>query len=371
MSIMWDEIRADFPVLKKSIYFDTAGVGPLSRPVEEALQKHYREQSEEAEFAWPRWLEHRENVRKQVADWIGAEPDEIAFTNSTSHGMNLVAELLASQGGVLMPSCEFPASTFPWLWRKASLVWQEPESGCLSLEKTKALLNSEIKTMVTSYVQYATGFRQDLAALGALKKDRFLVVNASQGLGAFPVDVKKMEIDFLVCNSYKWLMAGYGGGILFIRKKWLDQFLPSSLGWRSVEHPDAMHNRTYQLESSARRYELGGPGFASAAAMGAAFQYLSEIGRDAIAARILELTEKLIGELEKAGFSVLSPKDATKRSGIVIVKVDHPKEVWKKLLLERVATAPRGGGLRLALHFYNSMQDIENFIKIFSKVAKF
>lgn len=208
---IWQELRKDFPITQKYIYLDHAAGGPIPRPVLEAIQQFQKENAEGADFHWLDWMKRRDEARQTVADFIGASPEEIAFSSSTSHGMNLVAELLAGEGKVALNESEFPSSTVPWLWRNAKVAqWSELGDSD----------PGDARTIVTSFVQYATGQRQDVSAIGQTKGDRFLVVNATQGFGVLPIDVRKWNADFVCTNSYKWMMAGYGGGILYIRKPW-------------------------------------------------------------------------------------------------------------------------------------------------------
>lgn len=372
MASLWQTLRKDFSITKKYLYFDHAAGGPVPRPVLETAQKYYQEHANEADFAWVKWINKREEVRARVAQFIGADPSEITFISSTSQGMNYVAELLGDQGAVQMSKSEFPSSTVPWLWRKTKVIWQEPESnGVLPVSKIKQAATSEVKTIVTSAVQYATGFRQDLQTLGKNKGNRFLVVNATQALGAFELNVEKMNIDFLMTNSYKWMLAGYGGGILYLRKKWLKKFRPQTVGWRSMIEPEArMDNRSMDLHPQALRYEIGCPSFPSIFAVGAAAEYFSQIGMTKISERILDLTGYLIEGLEKLGYEVTSPKKDAQRSGIVVFRHMQPKILWKKLLNEKVCVSPRGTGIRVAPHFYNTYDELDRFLKILVRLEK-
>ncbi len=363
MSSFWHKLRSDFPVTKNCIYLDHAAGGPVPRPVQERVARYYREHSEHADFAWPGWMKQKEEAREKVAKFIHAEPSEIAFVQNTSHAMNLIAELLAGEGEVLTNSSEFPSSTLPWLWRKANIAWQETENFSVPLEGLKRLLKPPVKTILTSFVQYSSGFRQDLEAIGKIKKGRYFVVNATQGFGALPVDVKRWNADFLCTNSYKWLLAGYGGGVLYIHKKWLSKFKPSSVGWRSMREPEAMNNRLLDPKPEAARSELGSPAFPVIFAMGAAVEYLSGIGMERIEKRILELTDFLIEGLVQKGFEVISPREPGRRSGIVVFKTKDPQKVWRKLLAKKIYVSPRGVGIRVAPHFYNSFEEIEVLLK--------
>lgn len=363
MPDLWRELRKDFPITKTCTYLDHASAGPIPLPVAEKIQQYYHEHVYEADRGWPIWMQRREEVREKVAKFIGATPEEIAFTSGTSHSMALVAEMLAGEGAVLTNTSEFPASTIPWLWRKAKMIWQEPEHYEIKLSTLEKLLDPSVKTIVSSFVQYATGFRQDLKALGKIKGDRYLVVNATQGFGVLPVSVRESSANFLCANAHKWLMSSYGFGILYINRKALERFRPEAAGWRSMNAPDRMDNRALDMKPRASRHELGCPTFSSIFAFGAAVDYLSQIGMEKIAARVLELTDFAIAGLEKKGFEVISPRERKHRSGIVVFKVKDAERVRAKLYAEKIYVSARGEGIRIAPHFYNTEEEIERFLQ--------
>jgi len=370
MASSWQKLRSDFPITRRAVYLDHASGGPLPRPVEEKIRKYYQEHLLKADLSWGRWIERREDVRRRVARFINADSSEVTFISSTSQGMNFIAELLASRGTVLTNSSEFPSSTVPWLWRKAKVVFQKSEQNKICLKRLKSLLSPSVKTIVSSFIQYSSGFRQDMESLGKMKSGRFLAVNATQGFGAFPVDVQKWKADFLCTNSYKWLMAGYGGGGLYIRKKWLSQLRPAGAGWRSMKNPEQMNNRLLDIRADAGRYEWGCPSFPAIFAVGAAVEYLSGIGMQRISKRILDITKFARERLEEKGFEVISPREEKHRSGILVFKVNHSQEVCRKLLRQGVYVSPRGEGIRIAPHFYNQFEDIDILIKHLIKIVK-
>ena len=361
--VNWSKIRKDFPITKRFTYLDHASASPMPTPVYQAVRRYYDELGGFADFSWNRWITRREEIRKKVAQFIHAEPDEIAFTTSTSHGMNLIAELIAEKGAVLTNDLEFPATTVPWIWRNAKLKFLKSQNGTISLSSIRQDLTSGIKIILTSFVQYQTGFKQDLEALGRIKGNRFLVVNATQGFGYLPIDVKRAKIDFLAANSYKWLMAGYGGGILYLSKKWIQKLKPDSCGWRSVVDPEAFDNRNAKPKQDASRYEYGCPPFPHIFAIGAAIEYLSGIGFENVWKRIRFLTDYLIERLGKEGFEILSPLAPSARSGIVVFRVKNAEKLTKHLLAKRIYVSPRGGGIRVAPHIYNTESDIKHLLK--------
>jgi len=366
MANFWQKIRKDFPITRRTIYLDHASAGPVSRPVAEAYTNYAQAHLNRADESWPAWVEKREEVRALAAAFIGAKPNEIAFTSSTSHGMNLIAELLACRGRVLTNTAEFPSSTIPWLWRKAQVVFQEARDGRVPLESLKGMLDKQVQTIVSSWVQYASGYCQDLETLGRFKKNRFLVINATQGLGALRADVEKWQADFLCTNSYKWLMAGYGCGLLYVREKWLKKFLPQGAGWRSMQQADFMDNRRLDLRKDAGRYEWGCPAFPSIFALGAALKYLKAIGLERIEKRVLELTDWTRSHLRDAGFEVVSSDEHP--SGITVLRLPQAVRIARELLVQGIYVSARGPGLRVAPHFYNSFEEIETLVQKLKKI---
>jgi selenocysteine lyase/cysteine desulfurase len=366
--VNWSKIRKDFPITKRFTYLDHASASPMPKPVYEAVRRYYDELGGFADFSWNRWTARREEVRRKVARFIHAEPDEIAFTASTSHGMNLIAELIAEEGSVLTNELEFPATTVPFIWRNSKLKFLKSENGTIPISLIKRHLNSRIKTILTSFVQYQTGFRQDLEALGQIKGNRFFVVNATQGFGYLPIDVRRARIDFLATNSYKWLMAGYGGGILYVNRKWIKKLKPHSAGWRSVAHPEDFNNRKVVLKREASRYEFGCPPFPHIFAIGAALDYISEIGLNQITSRIHFLTGFLKNELKKLKLKILSPDEPEFQSGIVVFLIKNAEQLTNEFLKRRIYVSPRGGGIRAAPHFYNNEADLGKLIKVLKEI---
>ncbi len=366
----WDQIRKrDFPVTRKYIYLDHAAGGVVARPVYEAAKRFWSEALNEGDFRWTDWLRGKEESRKKIARFINADPEEIAFIPNTSEGMNLIADLFQGEGEVLASEMEFPASTVPWLYRKMPVRFLKAAGNITLPSDFEEAVRPKTKIILSSCVQYASGYRQDIKLLSKIAKKngcRF-VVNASQALGAFPVDVKAMGIDALAANSYKWMLAGYGGGVLYIRKDILKKKAPRFAGWRSVRHPEYYNNQRIDVKWEASRYEYGGPAFPNFFAMAAACDYLSAIGKEAIAKRILSLTGYLAVELKRASVKVLSPLEPSMRSGIIIAKVSDPEAAAKRLFKDKIFVIPRGGGIRIAPHFYNNEADLDRVVELLRK----
>lgn len=359
---VWQDLRRDFPALERHVYLNSAAASPTPRPVREAVGAFYRELEEGGDVRWDEWLERREEVRRAVALLINAHPDEIAFVPNTSTGMNAIADLLSGAGAVLSDEMEFPAVTLPWIHRGVPVHFAPAVEGVLRIESFSLADAPKAATIVVSHVQFSNGCRQDLLAFGALKGTRHLVVCGSQSVGAFPVDVRAAHIDALATAGHKWLCAGYGAGLVYVRREILAAHPPVSIGWMSVEDPFAFDNRQYRLLTSNRRAELGCPAFAGIFALGAAVDYLSGIGIEAIAGRILELNMYLTFLLDREGFAVLSP-GGDHRSGQTLCVVPDPPHAAAFLKECGILVTEKPQGVRISTHFFNTEEEIDSCVR--------
>jgi selenocysteine lyase/cysteine desulfurase len=358
MSVPWDLLRQDFPALKRYVYLNAAAASPTPRQVGMAVAGFYKQLEEGGDLHWDEWLERREQVRLRAAAFVGAEADEIAFVANTSAGMNLIADLIGDDGAVLSDEMEFPAVTLPWIHRGIAVHFLPAVEGIVRLESFGPEHAPRAATIAVSHVQFSNGFRQDLDALGRVKDDRRLVVCGSQAVGAFPVDVRRSGIDALATAGHKWLCAGYGAGFVYVSRRILEARLPREIGWMSVEDPFAFDNRSYRLLAGNRRSEGGCPPFGAIFALGAALEYLTDIGVPAIAERILGLNMYLTFRLERAGLPVLSP-GGEHRSAQTLCGVAEPARAVAFLKERGILVTEKPQGVRISTHFYNSEEDVD------------
>ena len=206
--INWADVRAKFPVTKKSVYLNTAAAGPLADSTAKAGALYFEQMMNDGDVHWDEWFARREEVRARVASFINAEPEEIGFTTNTSSGMNLIVDALEKHGEVISCDLEFPVTTIPWMHRRIPVHLVKSVEGVVRPEDLRAAMNMRTGIISISYVQYSNGFRSNLEELGSMKGAHALVVNASQAAGAFEIDVKRMKIDALCSTGHKWMLVG-------------------------------------------------------------------------------------------------------------------------------------------------------------------
>jgi selenocysteine lyase/cysteine desulfurase len=373
----WVKLRDDFPITKKYAYLANAAIAPIPMPVYNEVSRFYQDVLNHGQTLWEDWEIKMEQTRDMYAKFIGADNrEEIAFTHSTSQGMNIIAHMLSDKGIVISNELEFPSSNLPWLNRDKDNVKfvKAKDDNKIQIENIAKMVddNSKTKTLVTSHVQYSTGFRQDLKELGRLTKQKglYFVVNPTQSLGALYFNVRDFGIDFMASNGHKWMLSSFGIGAIYMKRKYLrdvENFKPpffSQFGQKRRENFD--NNMKINMSNTATRFELGTPHFPNIVALNAALRYISKIGIKHIEKRILNLTEYLIDNLQNMKLQILSPIEERKyRSGIILFKARNKKPVDIVMELEKrsnIIVSARGKGIRVSAHFYNNEDDIDKLI---------
>jgi selenocysteine lyase/cysteine desulfurase len=363
------EYRAQFPVTQEWAFLNHAAVAPLSRPAHDRILEWAHDFAYHGNVREADWYREIERVRQTAADYVHAEPREVAFLKNTSEGLSLVAEGLNLRPGesVVTVSGEFPANVYPWLHLETKDVTVRQvapvERGRIRLEDLAAAIDDTTRLLSISFVQYASGFRSDLAAIGRLCRERNVLfcVDAIQGLGVFPVDVGAMHIDFLAADGHKWLLAPEGAAIFYCRHELLERLRPTSVGWKSVAGCTDYAKIDFRFPDAASRFECGSMNVPGIVGLGASLRLLQQAGGDVIESRVRSLTDDLVRRLEVIGAAVYSPREEGEWSGIVSFDLPgrDPRSVKKHCLERKVVIAYREGRLRASPHFYNNADDLE------------
>jgi len=367
--INWADVRAKFPVTSRSVYLNTAAAGPLAESTAKAGALYYEQMMNDGDLHWDTWLARCEDVRRQVAAFINAEPEEIGFTTNTSSGMNLIVDALEKHGEVISCDLEFPVTTIPWMHRRIPVHFVKSVEGVVRAEDVRAAMNTRTGIISMSYVQFSNGFRNDLDQLASIKGNHALVVNASQAAGAFEIDVKRMKIDALCATGHKWMRSGYGAGFVYISKEVQAASRQRTIGWLSVHDPYGMRNDEVHLRHDvAARAEIGCPHFAGVFALGASVELMQSIGIENIQARALELNRMLTTRLDEIGWEVLSPLEEEKfRSAETLVAADNLGKIVSELASQKILVTEKPQGFRVSSDCFNDEGDIDRLIARLAK----
>ena len=371
---IWQKWRNQFPVTETYIYMNHAGVAPLSRRVREAMAGFIEDATVNGAVNAEDWAETAEVCRAAAAQLINADPTEIAFMKNTTQGILIAANGIDWQEGdnVVTTAVEFPANVYPW-WRLKERYGVQtrmvPEQdGRISIEDIAAAIDGRTRALTISHVEFASGFRNDIQALGELCRERdiWFIVDAIQSLGAIEVDVKSCNVDILAADGHKWLLAPEGAAIFYCADEKREQLINTNIGWASVVNPRDFLDYDLTQKPDATRFEEGSYNSVGLYGLNAAIDLLLDIGIPTIETHILELTAGLIAGLEAKGYRVITPKKDLERAGIVIFEsAQHtPAEIYEMLHAENIITAERGSGVRVSPHFYNTTSEVERLLEV-------
>jgi selenocysteine lyase/cysteine desulfurase len=369
-------LRADMPVAERWAYFDHAAVAPITKPAADVVNRWAAEAVDEGDTIWPDWSRRVEATRTSAAKLIGAYDDEIALVPNTTSGISIVAEGWPWQPGenVVTLADEFPSNAYPWLnlaSRGVETRRVPTVAGRLDIDQLIATCDARTRIISISWIGYATGYKHDIDRIVALAHERGILVmlDAIQGLGAFPFDVRKTQVDFLSADGHKWMLGPEGAGIAFIRRKHLDRLRPVSVGWHSVTHAHDYTRIELTLKPTAARFEGGTQNMVGMLGLGASLELLQESGINKLAAAILHITDDACERLQSIGAKIVSDRQldhrgGQQRSGIVAFELPgrDPLAVKKHCLTRRVVLSCRAGRLRISPHAYNNEEDVERLV---------
>src|SRR5207237_9821169 len=174
-----NEIRQRFPVTERAAYLNSAAAGPVSVASQAAAAGYYEKMMRDGDVHWNRWLADREAVRQKIADYINAEPEEIAFTTNTSQGMNVIVDALEDRGEVISSELEFPVTTLPWMHRRIPVHLLKAVAGEVRVEDVGDAVSDKAAVIALSQVQVSNGYRIDRTAFAELKERDALVPTTS------------------------------------------------------------------------------------------------------------------------------------------------------------------------------------------------
>jgi cysteine desulfurase/selenocysteine lyase len=314
-----------------------------------------------------------EDARGAAARLIGASKGEIAFIKNTTQGVLLAANGIRWKRGdnVVMPAIEFPANAYPWLAldkRGVRTILVQPRDGRVTTEMLAGACTARTRCVTVSSVQFSNGYRIDVAALGRFCRSRniYLHVDGIQSLGMLRCDVRAMQIDFLSAGGHKWLLGPSGTGFFYCRKELLDELDVWNPGWLGVRNARSYLNYDPTPRPDAKRYEEGSLNLYGIVGLGSSIERFLEIGSARVEKRIIGLTGALEEGLRSRRYRITSPRGKTEQSGILCFT--HPgkstEKLFDKLSAASVVASLRVGAIRLAPHFYNTADEVEQVLDL-------
>jgi selenocysteine lyase/cysteine desulfurase len=373
----WAALRNEFPVTRRWAYLDHAAVTPLPEPGRAALADWAADMAANGEASWSAWQRRVEDARARAGQLLNTDPRDVAFIKNTSEGICFVAEGLPWQAGdnVVTSADEYPSNLYPWMnlsGRGVEVRRVPSREGRILVDDLRAAMDAHTRLVALSFVEYGTGFRNDLDAVSHLcrERDALLFVDAIQGLGVFPLNVGRTPIDFLAADGHKWLLGPEGAGLFYVRRELVEYLHAVEVGWHSVVHEHDFAHVELALKPHAGRWESGTLNVGGIAALGAGLGLLLDAGIPEVEARVLELTDYVCDRARASGYEVYSSRRPGESSGIVsLLGLSDPAAAVHRCRAAGVIVNNRGGRLRVSPHAYNTFEEIDQLFTVLGTSA--
>jgi selenocysteine lyase/cysteine desulfurase len=366
---LWRKYRPQFPVTERLIYLNHAAVTPLCRPAAEAMQHLAQDALDFGSEHYQKWMETYEGVRRSTASLINASPAEIAIVKNTSEGISTIATGIAWKPGDIVVAFheEFPSNFYPWKRLESRGVDVHWLSIFDDLDRIDRACRGA-RMLAISFVQYLSGYRVNLEKIGEIcaRRGCFFLVDAIQGLGAFPIDVEAAKIDALAADGHKWLLGPEGCGVLYVRKERQDEIAPLEFGWTNVAKYYDYSSRDMALRPDAGRYECGTLNTIGCYGLRASLDFLLEVGIENTSTAIQALGDQIHEGVTALGFETLGPRSPETGAGIVSFRKPGVEShaIVRNLKESGIVTAPRQGWVRAAPHFYIAPEEIDRMLAL-------
>ena len=364
-------VRADFPWASAETYLNAAQVHPLSTPAKRAMDAYlgYRLNGPgegRADFDTAKQAE----LKQRFAQLIGAKPTEIAFVQNTSDGENIVVmgmDLPKKGGNVVIDELHFVTSLFMYKTLEArgvELRIVKHRDWRIALRDVERAIDKNTRLVSLALVSNVNGYQHDVRAIADLAHARgtHLYADAVQAVGAVPVDVRAMGIDFCATATYKWLMGERGFGYLYVREDLQDTVVPSTrYGHRQITNFDRV-GLTWEPLPGAARYETGTIPVIGAVCSYESLSYLERLGLPKIQAHAKELTDRLQRELPALGYPSLTPAET--RTPIVAFELKDAKATAARLKKAGVAVTivENEQRMRVSVSVFNNHDDVDRLV---------
>lgn len=374
----------EFPHSLHQSYFNTASIALLPASVQSQMSYASQRLMDDPFGYWrDEVMPMLGGMAQTIAHLLNAaKPEELTPITSTSYGLNALAQSIPWQPGdnVVLCDVEFPANVYPWmsLERDGVEVRLVPaQNGGLTVEALAETVDQKTKVVTVSLLQFFTGHRSDLTALGRFCHERgiLFVVDGIQAIGHIPVDVQAMHIDALVTGGQKSLLSAPGTGFMYVRDEVCETLRPRFIGANGTK--DFLYWLDYDLTPApgAARFGMGTPNMIGLVGMAESVRLLAELGIPDIDMYTCTLAEQAMDTLERVGYEVITPRDA---HGSIVTFVSgrdsNGTDQFINDLREHKITAVKHldrngkGHVRFSFHCFNTAEEIAAVEPILQKL---
>ena len=359
----------------KAIYLNAASTGPMPRSAVEAADKWTRLRAQPQHIPLTLMQDEVAKSRRQYAALIGADEEEIALMPNTTYGLNLAARALPLRpGSILTFDGEFPSCVYPFMAlssRGISLELVPKKDGVPDEDLlVKKIGRGDVVAVVVSWVQFANGFVADLERIGNACRaaGAFFIVDGIQGCGVLPINIHELPIDIFASGAQKWQLSPWGTGFVYVRKELIETFDPHDVGWACMTVSSDYNRLTdYQLDfyKDARKFEVITVAYHDFAVSNASTRLLLDAGVPQIQQHIESLVDRVIQwAVSRSDVHIVTPIDSARRAGVFSFQPKDLDAAGARLKRGGVTFVTRESAIRLAPHFYNTIEEMDRVVAL-------
>lgn len=360
-------IRDRFPLLQRATYTNSCSQGALSNEVRAAYERYLSDWDDKG-APWDLWVELADAARSRFARLLNASTEEIAVTTSVSAGVSsLISGLRHPEGRNKIVVSDFEFPTIGQIMHAQELrgakVEHVPSSPdvTIPLDRLAEAIDEETALVAMTYVCFRNGSKTDVEAVVDLAHEAgaYVLLDAFQAVGAIPIDVRELGVDFVAGGNLKYLLGSAGLAFLYCRADLLAQITPTQTGWFADRDIFEMDIFDYSPSATATKFESGTPNVPSIYAGVAGMDLMDEIGIPETERHVRSLTDQLIEGIDRIGAKMVTPREPERRGPMIAVAATDPGAMVAALAEDRILTTPRDSNIRLSWHCYNSAEDVE------------
>jgi len=372
--------RAELPIVERTTHLVNHSLGPMPRGVEAELAAYAAEWRERGVRAWNEgWWEVAVTTGDLLAPILGVQTGTVAMHANVSVALSVFLSALdypAGRDRIVALADDFHTDRYVLLGeerRGARVTLIASDDGItIDLERLLASIDSRTRLVVVSHVLFHSSFLVDAAAIARRCREvgALLVLDVYQSAGVVPLTLAAWGVDAAVGGSVKWLCGGPGAGYLYVRPELAATLEPAATGWQADAEPFAFRRGPIRYADGAWRFLTGTPAVPSLYACRPGYRMVAEVGVNAIRARSIALTERLIRRADEHGIELRSPRDPAARGGAVTLFHPEAERICRELVARDVLCDFRpGSGIRLGPHFFNTGEECDRAVELFAELA--
>ena len=371
--------RKEIPLLDRFIPLNNCSHAPQMTRTAEAARQYLKEWNQLG-MDWDSWMAEIDECRAAFAGLIGSEPHEVAITSSVSAATAAVASSLDFQGSrnrVVASGAEFPTVGHVWNAHErygAEIDWVPVRDERMSSDDYLEYIDEHTSVVSATHAWYQNGSLQDIGEIARFTHDNgsLIYVDAYQSAGVVPIDVKKMNVDFLAAGALKYLLGIPGIAFLYVKQEVAENLYPALTGWFGRKNPFAFDETLLDWAASARRFDSGTPPIFNAYVARKGIETIREIGPEAIRDWTLLLSGRIVERASELGLEIHGPRNPELRTPSTAIRcAGHSSHDVEMALKERgVLASARGSVIRLAPHFYNTLGEIDSAVDTLADILR-